>query len=1250
MTKEKDSDDKIFYVKDKDLDDTDQDFFRHIDQSDNIIEIINNDHYMPPYNIAVIGKWGIGKTTLINFVEKKIKEKCLVIKINAWKYEKEALRKVFLKSVYEELTDERNTTFDIVKEFFSGIFKKKNINLSSTKKQLMPIGKWVLILSLIIYLVPTILTKLIDPNFVFSFSEIHIYTIKIISGYFTNVGTTLLIPAILGIMAIGVQYLLDNNRISVNVPLMTSDDYETLLRNYLVSDKYKGSKKYREKIVVVIDDLDRLSIKKIVEALDSIKTFLNMNNFIFIVPFDDTIIKNVLDKKVISELEDDNQIIKSELILDKLFQFKIYLPPLLKRNLKKYALDMAFKSVKGLVKECGKEDFEIIMKDVLIHKSVDTPRQVKKLINTFANNLLIMKRRQANNKTESNLLDLDGKKIIAKISVLQADFNEFYDTLFVNNNNIEKMLSFHNKPQPYTNLPYELRPFFNRDKDLNAYIRRDYQDLTIFLNYTETIKSDKLGAYLYLNQDEYSVKFGSETSGRITIAMESGDEKVVNSIMKEQGNDIEDLVISIIDEVDIENLKNVIYVSYQILDNLKTPINTLYDIISRKSDQLFRSNRNNFNYPSMSFMSIFSVYINSTDKNGSERLLIEYINNYLSSDGLSEGSVSKMLSDILQHNDVLTVEFKEEIKNVLNNKLINNNILSIDKIIELVPEISNSTIISEYLDLDFFDDVCIYTIKVEDSNQISSKITDWIKIAFGKFNENSNNSANLNKSIIKLYKKQELLKDNNYMLLKNKNLLNSSDIDTIFDSISHYTDIVKSKDDIINIMEEVKYIISDSNKDSITTILIGLISSNIGISVVVDKLTKEDIEKIPNVIDAIIKSSLANNIYDTLLQKNMIKIGQEEIVNIFAILEDHISKIGQEEYMFGRIHQIISKMITVKDNYTAVNTFVDNSVIPIIDANINTVNELSNIILVAKNTLTIDNINRFLESLLTTNLNINTELTLKIVNQLKEKYNGESIKILNRHLQAIVNKENYNNIYGIYKYLSNNVESEEAKENIGWFLVENIDKSGDFKETVKLIDLNYEKISNPVEFLEKILLMDKQKLNIDQNLLVGIMKKYIIGKDIEDTTRRLFSITDKNEYNDYQIDLLLNVFGLIEHFDLSEIITENIPTLKDRSQTCIYNILNICRMGFTGKKRDNLIEQILKIIISIDDEQLSLKIYQNIISNNIPFSKNSLESILDLSEKYRDTVNGGNLRESINTFIDSKSKNRKKVKEEEQNK
>lgn len=57
---------KRYFVKDEALRNTDNDMFSYGDMKEVFKKIIDNTE--PPYNVAVIGKWGLGKSSLIRLV------------------------------------------------------------------------------------------------------------------------------------------------------------------------------------------------------------------------------------------------------------------------------------------------------------------------------------------------------------------------------------------------------------------------------------------------------------------------------------------------------------------------------------------------------------------------------------------------------------------------------------------------------------------------------------------------------------------------------------------------------------------------------------------------------------------------------------------------------------------------------------------------------------------------------------------------------------------------------------------------------------------------------------------------------------------------------------------------------------------------------------------------------------------------------------------------------------------------------
>ncbi len=57
------------------------------------------------FNIALIGKWGVGKSSIINLLKKELhgKDEYKVFEINAWKYENDSLKKSLSEEPLEKV-------------------------------------------------------------------------------------------------------------------------------------------------------------------------------------------------------------------------------------------------------------------------------------------------------------------------------------------------------------------------------------------------------------------------------------------------------------------------------------------------------------------------------------------------------------------------------------------------------------------------------------------------------------------------------------------------------------------------------------------------------------------------------------------------------------------------------------------------------------------------------------------------------------------------------------------------------------------------------------------------------------------------------------------------------------------------------------------------------------------------------------------------------------------------------------------
>jgi hypothetical protein len=622
---------KKYFIKDESLNNVDNDSFNHRDISNVICNIIDSTE--PPYNIAVIGKWGLGKSSLINMALGRYKNKCdeyIVHEINAWKYEKEALTKVFLKQLWEGVDGQKVKTFEKIKQRYADIINaisKPNEKKANTeiRKKVINDGIKIAFISIAVY----ILFELAQASVAKIEVDTNFWLNSFIS-YCKNGIVYLLLPIFLCVVNVYLAQVVEDSKrnISLNIDVQSTDEYEMLLEDK-INEKFKNNENFR--IITVIDDLDRLSVNKIVEALDAIKAFVGFERCIFIVPFDDAILKKALEENKINGLQSDNETIESELILDKLFQFKIYLPPILKYDIKEYAINLVVNKVPDFLNDyCNEKMMKDLIKNVLIHSGVSTPRQVKKIINIFITNCIIAYNREILKKVDEDVLTSDSAlRQIAKVSVLQADFNEFYDLLFKNFDYINKLLEIYINDVKYEEIPEDLRCYFEiiiDGKEDRIRLRKEHVDLINYLSWTNKYKTDHIEQFLFLAQEEISKKTGDENFKKFINAIESDNVKLVSEMIEDNQDNIEILDFKIGDSFDYD-IPSVLLIAINVFhlissDSSKTK---LANSISGKAEDLTTVNTS-LDYVQLSARNLIDIYKFAENKEFSSNLLAEYIN------------------------------------------------------------------------------------------------------------------------------------------------------------------------------------------------------------------------------------------------------------------------------------------------------------------------------------------------------------------------------------------------------------------------------------------------------------------------------------------------------------------------------------------------------------------------------------------------------------------------------------------------
>ncbi|WP_233898218.1 KAP family P-loop NTPase fold protein [Tenacibaculum piscium] len=236
--------------------------------------IQNNSNNSEPLTIGIYGKWGEGKTSFLNLIDKGIDSG-----------EKEEGQKGILK--YHFNPWRYSTEEEMLFDFFDGLSKMMFVNKDTT---LQKVGKQLLKYSRY--------TKAVKLSASVGFSS-------------NKAGATFDVSEIM--KALGEDF------IGKEVTL------ESLIQN--INDKLKASK---YKIVVFIDDIDRLDKDEIYTILKLIKLNANFNNFVYIVALDENHVAKAIGQRYGVDTKD------GELFLEKIINIPIHLPKIESADFKQF--------------------------------------------------------------------------------------------------------------------------------------------------------------------------------------------------------------------------------------------------------------------------------------------------------------------------------------------------------------------------------------------------------------------------------------------------------------------------------------------------------------------------------------------------------------------------------------------------------------------------------------------------------------------------------------------------------------------------------------------------------------------------------------------------------------------------------------------------------------------------------------------------------------------------------------------------
>ncbi|HET6998185.1 MAG TPA: P-loop NTPase fold protein [Solirubrobacterales bacterium] len=391
------------YIEDRSINKASDDSFRHEDVVDELAELAL--HGPAPSNIALFAPWGTGKSGIAKLLKPRVKEADQrFVYFDAFKHRETPLRRSFLRTAVNAL--DRGSLESIDTKLY-GERVTQTLNKSDKWKLFWMIVGGVIGALLFAGIVSLGLSKLQPGPINEDFPGLFART----SGVLALVG---------GLLGVALTSLVNGYSVTkTSTPVAEDDEFEREFKNLV-----EGSKR----VVVFIDELDRCSADDVVEALETMRVFLETANCVFVVAIDQQSLEQALRRKARQETPIDEThpyFSSTGSYIDKIFQYQIALPPLRARDMEGFVRDLVHDRA-GLWQDLKSRDELQDVIGALAPTHVTSPRRIKVLLNSF-----VMAYHLAAKRIDAGEMSpLSGRAAaLAKLVCLRTEFPLFAEDL-----------------------------------------------------------------------------------------------------------------------------------------------------------------------------------------------------------------------------------------------------------------------------------------------------------------------------------------------------------------------------------------------------------------------------------------------------------------------------------------------------------------------------------------------------------------------------------------------------------------------------------------------------------------------------------------------------------------------------------------------------------------------------------------------------------------------------------------------------
>lgn len=375
--------------------------------AENLVKVIENTPKDKVFTIGVFGGWGTGKSSIIRTAQDAIErknnkdKKVKFITYDAWKYANDSFRRMFLLKVQQELKLYQTPE---MQRFYQSEFAEAEPKTKVSTRGLV-IVCFVLLLVLFILNAFTQIEigKKITITSLITFLT---FIIALINGCFYDLKLTINKPALFAPEQFEACF-----KQMMSKCLVKNNWFKTQWLNaieFVTADE--TSVKNLDKLIIVIDNIDRCHSDMAYQLLTDIKTFLSDTeyNLVFIVPVDDEALKKHLFRKWSKNGPDDQDINKEkEEFLRKFFNITMRIKPHQEMELQHFAHEIDKENELGF----SNDTLAIVSKEF-----ADNPRRIIQLLNNLSSELTLY----------DDEFVTKYETVICSTLILREDYSDFY--------------------------------------------------------------------------------------------------------------------------------------------------------------------------------------------------------------------------------------------------------------------------------------------------------------------------------------------------------------------------------------------------------------------------------------------------------------------------------------------------------------------------------------------------------------------------------------------------------------------------------------------------------------------------------------------------------------------------------------------------------------------------------------------------------------------------------------------------------